>query len=47
MTASSAPCPKLSAREDGADWLRRLIQAALLDEDGSALDGVLKTIETL
>jgi indolepyruvate ferredoxin oxidoreductase beta subunit len=39
--------PKLSAREDGADWLRRLIQAALIDEDGVALDGMLKTVETL
>ena len=39
--------PKLSGRDDGADWLRRLIQAALLDEDGSALDGMLKTVETL
>jgi indolepyruvate ferredoxin oxidoreductase, beta subunit len=39
--------PKLSAREDGADWLRRLIQAALLDEGGIALDGALKTVETL
>jgi indolepyruvate ferredoxin oxidoreductase, beta subunit len=39
--------PKLSAREDGADWLRRLIQAALMDEEGVALDGMLKTVETL
>ena len=39
--------PKLAARADGADWLRRLIQAALLDEDGKALDGTLKTVETL
>ena len=39
--------PKLAARDDGADWLRRLIQAALLDEDGKALDGALKTVETL
>jgi hypothetical protein len=35
------------AREDGADWLRRLILAALMDEDGVALDGTLKTVETL
>jgi len=27
--------PKLAARDDGADWLRRLIQAALLDEAAS------------
>jgi indolepyruvate ferredoxin oxidoreductase, beta subunit len=39
--------PRLSARADGADWLSRLIRAALLDEGGSALDGALKTIETL
>ena len=39
--------PKLAGRDDGADWLRRLIQAALLDEDGNALDGALKTVETL
>ncbi len=39
--------PKLAARDDGADWLRRLVQAALLDENGVALDGMLKTVETL
>jgi indolepyruvate ferredoxin oxidoreductase beta subunit len=39
--------PKLGAREDGAAWLRRLVQAALLDENGIALDGALKTVETL
>jgi indolepyruvate ferredoxin oxidoreductase beta subunit len=39
--------PKLGIREDGADWMRRLIEAALRDENGAALDGVLKTIETL
>jgi len=39
--------PKLAARDDGADWLRRLIQAALLDEGGIALDGALKTVQTL
>jgi len=39
--------PRLGGREDGAAWMRRLIQAALLDEDGIALDGMLKTIETL
>jgi indolepyruvate ferredoxin oxidoreductase beta subunit len=39
--------PRLSARADGADWLRRLVQAALIDEDGIALDGALKTVETL
>jgi indolepyruvate ferredoxin oxidoreductase beta subunit len=39
--------PKLSARDDGADWMKRLRQAALLDENGIALDGALKTVETL
>jgi indolepyruvate ferredoxin oxidoreductase beta subunit len=39
--------PMLREREDGADWLRRLKQAALLDEGGIALDGALKTVSTL
>jgi indolepyruvate ferredoxin oxidoreductase, beta subunit len=39
--------PALRAREDGAAWLRRLRQAALLDEGGIALDGALKTVATL
>jgi indolepyruvate ferredoxin oxidoreductase beta subunit len=42
-----AQLPLLVAREDGAAWLRRLRQAALLDEQGIALDGALKTIATL
>ena len=42
-----AALPLLAGREDGADWLRRLCQAALLDEAGSSLDGALKTIATL
>jgi indolepyruvate ferredoxin oxidoreductase, beta subunit len=37
----------LREREDGEAWMRRLRQAALLDEDGIALDGALKTIATL
>ena len=36
--------PKLAPRADGADWLRRLREAALRDEDGAALDGALRTI---
>lgn len=36
----------LEGREDAADWLRRLREAALLDEKGEALDGALRTIET-
>ena len=39
--------PLLHHREDGADWLRRLKQAALLDEGGIALDGALRTVATL
>jgi indolepyruvate ferredoxin oxidoreductase, beta subunit len=39
--------PVLASREDGAQWLRRLRQAALIDESGLALDGALKTIATL
>jgi indolepyruvate ferredoxin oxidoreductase, beta subunit len=39
--------PALAARTDGADWMRRLRDAALLDEKGIALDGALKTIATL
>ncbi len=39
--------PQLAQRDDGAAWLRRLRQAALMDEQGIALDGALKTIATL
>jgi indolepyruvate ferredoxin oxidoreductase beta subunit len=39
--------PLLSGRPDGGDWLRRLRDAALMDEDGIALDGALKTVATL
>ncbi|WP_157019085.1 indolepyruvate oxidoreductase subunit beta family protein [Mesorhizobium xinjiangense] len=42
-----AGLPLIEHREDGADWLRRLREAALLDEDGDALDGALKTVATL
>jgi indolepyruvate ferredoxin oxidoreductase beta subunit len=42
-----AAVPSLAAREDGAVWLKRLRQAALMDEQGIALDGALKTIATL
>ena len=34
--------PLLEPREDGAQWLRRLREAALLDEEGKALDGALE-----
>jgi len=39
--------PLLAGRPDGADWMRRLRDAALLDEGGIALDGALKTVATL
>jgi indolepyruvate ferredoxin oxidoreductase beta subunit len=39
--------PLLAGRQDGAAWLRRLRQAALMDEGGIALDGALKTVATL
>lgn len=39
--------PMLKGRDDGAAWMRRLRQAALLDEQGIALDGALKTVATL
>jgi indolepyruvate ferredoxin oxidoreductase, beta subunit len=42
-----ATAPKLALREDGAQWMARLIAAALMDEPGDALDGVAKTIDTL
>lgn len=39
--------PMLVDRDDGAAWLKRLKQAALLDEGGIALEGALKTVATL
>jgi indolepyruvate ferredoxin oxidoreductase beta subunit len=39
--------PLLVERTDGAEWMRRLREAALLDENGIALDGALKTVATL
>ena len=33
-------------RSDAPDWVRRLREAALKDEDGTALDGAIKTIES-
>ncbi|MBZ9850152.1 indolepyruvate oxidoreductase subunit beta family protein [Mesorhizobium sp. CA14] len=37
----------LEGREDAADWIRRLCEAALKDEKGDMLDGALKTVATL
>lgn len=39
--------PLLEPRPDGADWLRRLREAALADEQGKTLEGALRTIATL
>ena len=36
--------PMLEGRQDAADWLRRLREAALRDEKGTALDGALQTV---
>ncbi len=37
----------LKGREDAADWIRRLREAALKDERGDMLDGALKTVASL
>jgi indolepyruvate ferredoxin oxidoreductase beta subunit len=42
MTAAE----RLEGREDAALWVRRLREAALKDEEGAALDGALKTVES-
>ena len=39
--------PRLAGRADAADWVRRLREAALADEDGKMLDGALATVATL
>ena len=36
----------IEGRPDAADWARRLIDAALQDEEGKALDGALQTIRS-
>jgi len=36
----------LAGRADAADWLRRLREAALLDEKGEALEGALQTVRS-
>lgn len=36
----------VAGRQDAADWARRLREAALQDEEGSALDGALATIRS-
>lgn len=41
-----AGAARLEGRPDAADWTRRLCEAALKDEDGIALSGALKTIDS-
>jgi indolepyruvate ferredoxin oxidoreductase beta subunit len=41
-----AAAARLEGRPDAADWVRRLREAALRDEDGAALAGALKTVES-
>jgi indolepyruvate ferredoxin oxidoreductase beta subunit len=41
-----AAAARLRGRPDAANWVRRLRQAALLDEDGKALAGALATIDS-
>lgn len=36
----------VAARPDAADWARRLIEAALKDEEGKALNGAIATIQS-
>ncbi|MES2540527.1 MAG: indolepyruvate oxidoreductase subunit beta family protein [Pseudomonadota bacterium] len=37
---------RIAHRDDAADWCRRLREAALLDEEGKALDGAIRTIDS-
>ena len=39
--------PLVADRTDGADWVRRLRDAALADADGKMLDGAIATVRTL
>lgn len=41
-----AATSRIAHREDAADWCRRLREAALKDEEGKALDGAIRTIES-
>jgi len=41
-----AAATRLEGRADAAEWVRRLRQAALADEEGKALDGALATVES-
>jgi indolepyruvate ferredoxin oxidoreductase, beta subunit len=41
-----AAADRLRGRPDAADWTRRLREAALKDEQGTALDAALRTVDT-
>lgn len=41
-----AAAARLEGRPDAADWVRRLRDAALKDEEGVALNGAIKTVES-
>lgn len=41
-----ATVPLVRGREDAADWVRRLREAALQDEEGKALDGAVATVRS-
>ncbi|WP_128515023.1 indolepyruvate oxidoreductase subunit beta family protein [Tabrizicola thermarum] len=41
-----AATARVSTREDAADWCRRLREAALRDEEGRALEGAIRTIDS-
>ncbi|NHB76628.1 indolepyruvate oxidoreductase subunit beta family protein [Rhodobacter calidifons] len=41
-----AATARIAARKDAADWCRRLREAALQDEEGKALDGAIRTIDS-
>jgi indolepyruvate ferredoxin oxidoreductase beta subunit len=41
-----AATAQIAARPDAADWCRRLREAALMDEEGKALDGAIATIRS-
>lgn len=41
-----AATSRIAHRDDAADWCRRLREAALQDEEGRALEGAIRTIES-
>ena len=41
-----AATARIATRDDAADWCRRLREAALMDEEGKALDAAIRTIES-